>query len=158
GIGNAFVILSQAESDISEAIRRLHDAKEAFEAAGYIERRTVVLGNLATAYDEMGLYRHATRLYRDVVDLTRAIVAKQELTYAVNNLLSTQIKLGAMDVAQGLLHEAAEHVSGLGDPSMDGALARQEGDLALAENDPATAVRRYQSAVQIADQAGLARD
>ncbi len=155
GVGNALVILSQSDVDIADGIRRLQQAKEAFEAADYAERRTVALANLASAYTEMGLHQHARRLYGEVTNLSRAMGAKQQLTYAVGNLLYTEIELRSLDLARERLREFARLVSGLGEPNMDAGLARYEGDLAMADGEFATAARRYQSAVQIAHQSGL---
>ena len=55
GIGNALVLLSQSDPDIAASVRHLRQATQAFEAAGYVERRMVALGNLATKYDELRL-------------------------------------------------------------------------------------------------------
>jgi GAF domain-containing protein len=155
GVGNALIILSQSEPDIAETIRLLHQAQEAFDATGYAERRVVVLSNLGNAYEGLGLYHHAIRLYREVTTLNRAMGANQHYTYNVGNLLSAEISLGALDAAREGLPEFANLVSGLGEPNMDAALERYEGDLALAMGDPATALRRYRSGAQLTHQAGI---
>ena len=155
GVGNALVILSQSESDITEALRRLRDAKEAFEAAGYADRRAVTIGNLGVGYYELGLFQHARRLFREGVALNRAMGAKQGLTYGAGNLISNDLELHDVERARAGLQEYGHLLSELGDANMDSGLARYEGDLALLEKDYATAIRRYQSAVQIANQAGL---
>jgi len=155
GVGNALVILSQTQSDITESLRRLREATEAFEAAGYADRRAVVIGNLGVGYYELGLFSHARRLFREGVALTSAIGARQALTYGAANLISNDLELRDVDRARAGLHEYGHLLSDLGDANMECGLARYEGDLALVEGDYATAVRRYQSAVQIANQAGL---
>src|SRR5215472_8232051 len=156
GIGNALVVLSQSDLDFAEKIRRLRQAREAFEASDNAERRAVVLGNLASSYGEMGLHRHSTRLYREVAELSRAIGAKQQLTYGMSNLLREEMKLGALDAARARLPEVATLIANLGDPNMDSAIAEHEGNLAMADGDYAIAARRYQSALQIAHEARLA--
>src|SRR5262249_48982607 len=85
GVGNALIILSQNEPDIAETIRLLHLAQEAFEATGYAERRGVALSNLGNAYEGLGLYHHARRLFREVTTLAHAMGAKQHYTYNVGN-------------------------------------------------------------------------
>ncbi len=155
GAGNALNSLSQSDTDIAESIRHLQQATQAFEMAGYAERRTVSLGNLAVSYDELGLYHHARRLQREVVEATRDMGAKVGLTYGLGNLLAAELKLGALDAATRVCREFVELASALGDPSMDSALAGYQGDLALAKGDPRAAVRYFQSAVQIARRTGL---
>jgi len=155
GVGNALVILSQSESDITESLRHLRDAKEAFESAGYADRRAVVIGNLGVAYYELGLFHHARRLCAEGVALNRVMGARQGLTYGAANLISNYLELGDVERARVGLRDYGHLLSDLGDANMDSGLARYEGDLALLEGDYATAIRRYQSAVQIANQAGL---
>jgi len=58
GIGNALVLLSQSDPDIAASVRHLRQATQALEAAGYVERRMVAVGNLATKYDELVQSRH----------------------------------------------------------------------------------------------------
>ncbi|HZI83545.1 MAG TPA: GAF domain-containing protein, partial [Casimicrobiaceae bacterium] len=155
GVGNSLVILSQTQPDITEALRRLREAREAFKAAGYIDRSAVVIGNLGVNYFELGLLHHSRRLFLEGMDLTSAIGAKQGLTYGAANLISNDLELRDVDRARTGLREYGHLLSDLGDANMDSGLARYEGDLAFLEGDYATATRRYQSAVQIANQAGL---
>ena len=55
-------MLTFHETDIAERMRKLAQARVAFESAGYTERQAVVTHNLGLAYSELGLYRRARRL------------------------------------------------------------------------------------------------
>ncbi|MGH8714227.1 MAG: GAF domain-containing protein [Casimicrobiaceae bacterium] len=158
GAGNALVIVSQSDASIAEEMQHLRQAAQAFEAVGYVERRAVPMNNLAVAYYEMGLLHHARRLYHEALAINRAIGAKQQVTYGVANLLHADLELGGLDAARSLLREFAGLVPELGDPSMDARLAMFEGNLAMAEGDFATAVRRHRAAARIAHRASSGRE
>src|ERR1700674_639640 len=155
GIGNALIVLSHTDPDIAQSTRQLRQATRAFEAAGYAERRSVALGNLAIRYDELGLHQHANRLHVDIVAVSRAMGAKQRLASALSNAVATEISLAALDAARLHLREFAGLAASLGDPNMSASVEHDAGDLALAEGYPAAAVSHYQGATQIAHQAGL---
>src|SRR5262249_3770461 len=154
GIGNALVILSHTDPDIAQSIKCLRQATRAFEAAGYGERRSVALGNLAIRYDELGLHHHAQRLHAEIIALSRTMGAKLRLANALVNSTNTELCLGALDAARLDLEEVATLVSGLGDPGMNVSVEHYRGDLALAERDPA-AVPHYQAATQIGHKVAL---
>ncbi|HKE41330.1 MAG TPA: GAF domain-containing protein [Casimicrobiaceae bacterium] len=158
GIGNALVILEQTNTDLGASLTSLQHAKHAFEAAGYVERRGVALGNLANNYTDLGLYHHAYRLQSELVPLQRGMGTKQHLAYFLQNLTRTEMALGALDAARLHLQESADSLPALSDPNSDAAVAHYRGDLALAEGDPANAVGHYKVAGQIAHEAGLARE
>ncbi|HLA08539.1 MAG TPA: hypothetical protein VJ022_13915, partial [Anaerolineales bacterium] len=155
GIGNALNAITLTDVDIHERIQHTQQALQAFEMAGYIERQTIALGNLALTYLELGLYPHSRRLQSEVVETTRDMGAKLSLAYGLGNLSEVEIKLGEFDSARAHLKELAEQVSTLGDSFMDSSLATGLGFLALSEGAPKTAIRHYKSAAQIAHQAGL---
>ncbi|HTR57033.1 MAG TPA: GAF domain-containing protein, partial [Casimicrobiaceae bacterium] len=155
GIGNALVLTAHTDPDIALAFRHLRQATKAFEAAGYAERRSVALGNLAITYDELGLHHHANRLHVEIVALIRAIGAKERLTGALANWVDTELSLGALEAGRAHLREIVPLSAGLGDPGMEVSVEHYGGDLALAEGDPAAAARHYQAAAQIAHKAGL---
>jgi tetratricopeptide (TPR) repeat protein len=155
GIGNALVLLAHTDPDIAQANRFLRQATQAFEAAGYAERRSVALGNLAISYDELGLHHHANRLHVEIVAVSRAMGAKHRLAGALVNAVDTELSLGALDAARLHLRELAALASDVGDPSIDVSVEHYRGDLALAEGDPAAAARHYQAATRIAHRLGL---
>ena len=149
GIGNALNALSFSEMDLAQNIQLAQQALQAFETAGYAERQAIVLGNLALAYDNLGLYPHARRLKSEVIDFARTIGAKVGLTVQLGNIVETEIRLGAMDAARLYLQEMEELVPDLGDPSMDVQLAIQRGELAFGIGDMKAAIQHYKSALKI---------
>ncbi|MBL0345228.1 hypothetical protein [Candidatus Villigracilis affinis] len=76
--------------DIAERIQHLQQAQQAFETAGYAERQTVALSNLAIAYMDLGLYPHSRRLQSEVVEMDRAMGAKAGVTYDLGNLIQPE--------------------------------------------------------------------
>ncbi|HUH94736.1 MAG TPA: GAF domain-containing protein [Casimicrobiaceae bacterium] len=155
GTGNALVLSSHMEPDIAQSFRHLRQATQAFEAAGYAERRSVALGNLAIMYDELGLHSHANRLHVEILALVRAIGARQRLAGALTNAIQTELGLRALDAARAHLRELADLASGIDDPSMNVSVDHDAGDLALAQGDPATAVRHYDEAAKLAQKVEL---
>ena len=155
GIGNASILLSHVDPDFVQSSRQLRQATRAFEEAGYAERRSVALGNLAIRYDELGLHRHANRLHAEILTVSRAIGARHRLAGALTNAAATELSLGALDAVRMHLGEVAALTSNLGDPGVNVSVEHYGGDLALAEGDPAAAARHYQAATRIAHQAGL---
>jgi GAF domain-containing protein/CheY-like chemotaxis protein/tetratricopeptide (TPR) repeat protein len=158
GIGNALVILEQTDAGLGTSITSLQQATQAFEAAGYVERRGVAIGNLAINYCDLGLYHHAYRLQSELVPLHRGMGTKQHLAYFLQNLTRTEMALGVLDAARLHLQESADSLPALSDPNSDAAVAHYRGDLALAEGDPACAVGHYKAAIKIAHDAGLGRE
>ncbi len=155
GEGNALNLLSQIDADIADAIRRRHAAREAFDRAGYVEQRSMMIGNVATSYDDLGLYHRALRLQTEVAETGRAIGARGLLTYALGNQFSAEIKLGLVDAARARLAEFAALVPALGDANMACSVETGAGDLALALGDPTRAARHYRAAAAMARDAGL---
>src|SRR5947207_351275 len=94
GIGNALILLSHGDPDIVQSNQPLRRATRAFEAAGYAERWTVALGNLAIRYDNLGLHHHANRLHAEIVPMIRTMGAKQRLANALTNMVATEVSLG----------------------------------------------------------------
>jgi len=155
GIGNALNIITITDADLAERIQHTQQAIEAFEAAGYAERKSVVLGNLAIPYLELGLYAHSQRLVSQVVEADRDMGAKQGLAYALANVTTSEIILGMFDFARQHIQELEVLVPDLGDPAMDVQLTQLKADLAFAEGDLKTAIRFHRSAQKIARKAKL---
>jgi len=155
GIGNALNAFTFIDVDIAERIQHSQLMLEAFETAGYAERQSVALGNLALSYSDLGLYPHSRRLQNQVVNMNRAMGAKLGLAYALGNLISADIFLGAFEPARLHLAELKTLVPDVGDPTMDSSLDDLSGELAFAEGDFETAIRYYQSYLRIAREARL---
>ncbi|HMX74058.1 MAG TPA: hypothetical protein PKE35_07385, partial [Anaerolineales bacterium] len=150
GMGNALNALSNTDLDIAERIQHLQQAQQAFETAGYAERQTVALSNLAIAYMELGLYPHSSRLQSEVVEMDRAMGAKVGVAYDLGNLIQPELILGDLASARQHLQEFATLVPDLGDPIMESNLFGNWAELALIAGDLKTAIRQQKSALKIA--------
>ncbi len=154
GAGNALNVLTFIEPDIAEQLKLLTQASVQFEQAGYLDRLSVVKGNLAIAYSALGLYPHARRLQQECVTISRGMGARLNLAYSLGNLADAEIRMGQMEDARRHLGELAEMTPTLGDPSMSAAVAWSLSLIALAEGDAQTAIRNASSAADIARESG----
>ena len=111
GEGNALNLLSQVGADLAEGIRLRQEAAAAFGRAGHIEQRMMMVGNLATSYQDLGLFHRARRLQGEVAETARAIGARGLLTYALGNRLDAELRLGLTEAATTRLAELAEQVA-----------------------------------------------
>ncbi len=155
GIGNALNMLTLVGVDIAENIGYYQQALQAFELAGYAERQAVILHNLGTLYYDLGLYPHAIRLTTSALNIHRNSGANLGVAYALGNLADAAIIIGDLGTARKFAGELADMIPSLGDPYMDSGIAATWGELALADGDPATALRYFKSSVQIIHQVGL---
>ncbi|HVM71673.1 MAG TPA: GAF domain-containing protein, partial [Anaerolineales bacterium] len=158
GIGNALNMITMVGVDIAGNIRHFQQALQAFELAGYVERQATILNNLGVSYYELGLYPHAIRLTTSARNIHQSIGAKLSLAYALGGLADSETLLGNLDVVRTITQESSTLVPVLGDPKMDASLPSMLGSLALAEDNPAAAVRYFKSAIQIAHQVGLSSE
>ena len=154
GIGNALNALTITDVDIIDAIRHLQQASRAIEMAGYAERKTGILTNLALNYTNLGLYRHSYYITSTVVELSRSMGAKLALAVSLGNLTEIEIVLGMLEEARAHGLEIAAFASSIGDPAIEAGVASGWGSLALAEGDSKEAVRQYKTAVHIVHQTG----
>jgi len=155
GIGNALNAFTFIDADFAERIQHAQGALQALEAAGYAERKAAALGNLALAYQDLGLYAHSQRLISQVIEANRAMGAKVNLTYALGSIITPEIVLGKLDSARQHLQELVALVPDLGDPIMEAVLLQSKAYLAFAEGDLKTAIRFHRSAVKAAQKTKL---
>ncbi|MEO8305832.1 MAG: GAF domain-containing protein [Betaproteobacteria bacterium] len=148
GIGNAFNLLNHSDVDIAEQIQHADQALQAFATAGYADRQAAVLGNLAIAYFDLGLYAHVRRIRRNLVEQNRRIGAMVALANALAGLMDVEIKLGNFGAARAILPELAVLLPTLGDPAQEIGLHAARGDLSFAEGDIEAAIRDYKFAAQ----------
>ena len=158
GIGNAYNAHTYTDTDIAERLQHLRQARATFETAGYVERQTVALVNLAVAYSELGLYSHNRRLNNEALIITRQMGAKLLSIYALGNLIDTEIKLGDLDTAKIRAHEYARVVPSLGDPTQEVSLAQALGDIEFSEGNFKAAIRHYTSGLKISAQTNFGRE
>ena len=97
GIANALNVLSFSSSDIAERMALLHQAAQAFERAGYVYGRMLVIGNLALAFAELGLWRRALRLGEQCCAMAERTGARLNVALQWGANLSWHVALG--DVA-----------------------------------------------------------
>ncbi|KXK14115.1 MAG: Tetratricopeptide repeat protein [Chloroflexi bacterium OLB14] len=149
GIGNALNVMTFTDADIAEGIQHTHQAIQAFEAAGYAERKGIALMNLALSYANLGLFAQSQRLTSQAIEALRAMNAKDALAYAVANIIGYESILGMKASACQRLRELEALAADSGDPFIEIAVPQTKGLLAFAEGDLKTAIRFYKSAVKM---------
>ncbi len=149
GIGNALNVMTFTDADIAEGIQHTHQAIQAFEAAGYAERKGIALMNLALSYANLGLFAQSQRLTSQAIEALRAMNAKDALAYAVANIIGYESILGMKASARQRLRELEALAADSGDPFIEIAVPQTKGLLAFAEGDLKTAIRFYKSAVKM---------
>ncbi len=150
GVGNALNALAQTDIDIGETIRHGQQAIQAFETAGYVERKAISTSNLAIYYADLGLYPHARRLHEDAVRTHRSMGSNLSQAYALENLGEVEVQIGALDAASRHCRQLSDLVSAFGDPVMESALPRLKGEIALAAGDPQGAARHFDASAKVA--------
>ena len=103
GVGNALNMLTFYEADIAKRKDLLRQALAAFEAAGYVDRKAMIVHNLALVYHELGLYRRARRLLGQAADIYLQ-------TGALGGLATTTWMLALTEHAMGHRAAARAHV------------------------------------------------
>ncbi len=146
-IGNALNVLTFTEADIASNLKRLDEARHAFDSAGYLERQATVTGNLALTYDRLGLLPRARRLQMEAAEISRRTRSRIGLAYALGNLADIEISLGNTAAARQLLLETEELSTTLSDPLIAAGIFVIQGQIALLEQDIAGAVSHFQEAV-----------
>lgn len=149
GIGNALNVMTFTDADVAEAIQHMHQAIQAFEAAGYAERKGTALINLGLTYASLGLFVQSQRLTSQAIEALRLMNAKNALAYAVSNIIGYEIILGMNASARQRLRELEALAADSGDPFIEIAVPQYKGLLAFAEGDLKTAIRFYKSAVKM---------
>ena len=148
GVGNALNMLTFYEADIAKRKDLLRQALAAFEAAGYVDRRAMIVHNLALVYHELGLYRRARRLLGQAADIYRQ-------TGALGGLSTTTWMLALTEHAMGHRAAARAHVEAATAlwEATGGAAAPIQRDVAFGvlatwEDAPANALAPLEAAVR----------
>ena len=94
GLANALNVLSFSCTDIAERLQVLRQAAAAFERAGYLFGRMVVLGNLSLTFAELGLWRHAIRLGEQCMAWAEHSGARLNLALEMGAVMVWQVELG----------------------------------------------------------------
>ena len=155
GLGNVLNVLTFVEPDISKNLKRLKEARQAFESAGYLERQLTCTGNLSGNYGALGLQRRADRLLDEAVEISQQIGAR--LLYAYNLGGRVEAAVIAGDAAAALRYslELEEIAPSIGDPLVKIQIPGDRGRIALLEQDYPMAITYFEQAEKVAGEAGV---
>ena len=148
GLGHALNVLTFSCKDIAERIDLLQRAEAAYEGCGDLRGGIIVVSNLAAAFAEMGLYRHARRLSDVSLGAMDQVGVSLGTAFLTGSLLLWMTEMGDLAAARALWPRYDALVSMHGD-----AIARREHTvcattLALAEGRTADAEARVRSALR----------
>ena len=150
GLGNALNVLSFSHSDIAERLLLLQQADDAFERAGYHDRRAIVRFNLAAAFEELGLYRRSRREREALRDAALRVGATSGAAYASLALVKLDTRLGDAAAARRALADYRALLTEYADPLAKFNQALAETELALLGKEGSRAVRQAGVAVRFA--------
>jgi signal transduction histidine kinase/CheY-like chemotaxis protein len=144
GLGHALNVLTFTCKDIAERIDLLQRAAAAYEGCGDLRGGIIVMSNLAAAFAEMGLYRHARRLSDVGLAAMDQVGVSLGTAFLTGSVVLWMTQMGELAAARALWPRYDALVSEHGD-----AIARREHTvcataLALAEGravDAEAAVR-----------------
>ena len=145
GVGNALNMLTFHEPDIAKCMQVLRQALAAFHAAGYFERQAVITHNLGNHYNGLGLYRRSRRMLMEAADAyRRAGSVGTGLATTAWLLGHVEHELGHHAAAKANLELAVDRWEAAGMVSAAAYRPLVYGQIALWENDPATALPLYE--------------
>ena len=145
GLANALNVLSFSCSDIAERLDVLQQAATAFERAGYVYGRMMVLGNLSLTFAELGLWRHACRLGGLCIDLAEGSGARLNLALEWGAVLKWQLDLGDTAGVRARWSRYDVLVESLDEPVTRADRELWAAELAAAEGDTAGALKRLRA-------------
>ncbi len=147
GQGNALNLLTFNCADLAARFSLLKQALAAFEAAGYVERQGNVVLNLGRAYESLGLYPRARRLFRSAAELMGT--AADGPTIGVNFTLAFfEARMGHAQAARGYAAKAGAQATVLGTGRAATFRADLQGWLAMCEGQPAQGAQHFERAVK----------
>ncbi|MGZ9220926.1 MAG: GAF domain-containing protein, partial [Anaerolineales bacterium] len=153
GKGRALNALSVNEIDLALVLKHLKEARQALEASGNVVSLSSNTINLGYTYFQLGLYQRAIRFYKKAIE-----IHPYNITFPFVNWAFADVELNNLDLARTHLDELAERRPSIADDYILACIQELLGQIALAEGHPRTAVKHFKRAVQIAQQAGLARE
>jgi len=149
-LGNALNLLAFMQADLSAVLQGFRQAEAAFQRAGYVERCALVRSNIANAYVELGLYRHALQLRQANARLQRELGALAGLANTLASLADIAIQLGDYAAAEAARADYVALLQLYADPIGGYMAASLGGELALAQGHSALAVREFRAAQRAA--------
>ncbi|HKP65115.1 MAG TPA: GAF domain-containing protein, partial [Casimicrobiaceae bacterium] len=150
GIGNALNMLMQFDADHANAMRLGQEAIDAFERAGDVNQRAMMVGNVANFFERLGLYRRARRMQQEVVTVARSSDLRGLLAYALGNQIGCEIKLHEVDAARALLGDFRLQVAGLADAKLESGVEMYTAQVELLTGDCRAAARRLRKSLELA--------
>ena len=148
GLGHALNVLTFTCKDIAERIDLLQRAAAAYEGCGDLRGGIIVVSNLAAAFAEMGLYRHARRLSDVSVDAMDQVGVSLGTTFLTGGVVLWMTEMGDLAAARALWPRYDALVSEHGDVIARRERTLCETTLALAEGRGADAESRVRSALR----------
>ena len=155
GLGNVLNVLTFVEPDISKNLKRLKEARQAFERAGYLERQLTCTGNLSGNYGALGLRRRADRLLDAAVEISRQIGARLLYAYNLGGKVEAAVVAGNAAAARRYSLELEEIAPSIGDPLVRIQIPGDRGRIALLEKDYSSAVTYFKEAEEVAGKGGV---
>ncbi|MEJ6002045.1 GAF domain-containing protein [Paucibacter soli] len=149
-LGNALNLLAFMQADLSAVLQGFRQAEAAFQRAGHVERCALVRSNIANAYVELGLYRHALQLRQANARLQRELGALAGLANTLASLGDIAIQLGDYAAAEAARADYVALLQQYADPIGAYMAANLGGELALAQGHGALAVREFRAAQRAA--------
>ena len=146
--GVALNLLTFNEPDLAANLGLTRQAREAFEAAGSLAGLTLVDGNLAACYADLGLHRRGVRMQRDYVANARRSGRLDQQVLAHWNLAEMLAALGRVGQLPDLVAEAESLTRRLGSPFFRGHASHFEGRVAALQGRHADAARLHERAAR----------
>ncbi|HET7032974.1 MAG TPA: GAF domain-containing protein, partial [Casimicrobiaceae bacterium] len=150
GAGNALNMMLFHEADLATALKVSSLALADFEAAGYIDRQAVVMGNRGVTYGALGLHRRARRLVLKTQELHHRTGATLAAINASAQMADAELEMGHPERARAHAAEMAKGLAATPSALHVAGLRNLQGRLALIEGEPATALARFDSEIRIA--------
>jgi imidazolonepropionase-like amidohydrolase/tetratricopeptide (TPR) repeat protein len=152
GAGNALNMLTFHEPDFALSLKLRNQARDAFKAAGYVERQAMVMGNLGLLYARLGLLRRAFRLARDTAEIYTRTGTRGPLVTCLCFLSYRAAESGHIQAAREWLHKARAVAKGIDDnPLIHSSLESSEAWLARQGGDLRAAIKSYEGCMKLAD-------
>jgi tetratricopeptide (TPR) repeat protein len=140
--------------DFATADQCFTESAEAFRQAGYELGMAIALTNLSAVAGDKGDPERALELAPEATALCRRLNALDVLLVAVQNEASALVALSRLDEAERLLAEALGHFTSARNPVRQAECLEIMGNMSEQRPDLETAVRCYERALGIAQNAG----
>jgi tetratricopeptide (TPR) repeat protein len=150
GVGNALNMLTFHEPDFALGLKWRNQARDAFKAAGYVERQAMITGNLSFAYARLGLLPRAVRFSRDAAEIYARTGTRAPRANILCFLAYRAAEAGHMEAAEELLKEARAAAKGIEDnPAVAGGLEDTAAGISHKRGDLRAAIKSYERALSM---------